>query len=122
MALQQFDLKKIQRLYIRQTKADRTIERRIPFQKPGLTGNGEQPIMGLLPSFPDASEDRLRGFLILHQIRIARSQGHVRFRQHHFHIAKHGRSEEHTSELQSLMRISYAVFCLKKKKSKKSLM
>src|SRR3546814_8512432 len=29
------------------------------------------------------------------------------------------RSEEHTSELQSLMRISYAVFCLKKKKNKK---
>src|SRR3546814_5208407 len=28
------------------------------------------------------------------------------------------RSEEHTSELQSLMRISYAVFCLKKKKTK----
>src|SRR3546814_20732279 len=31
-----------------------------------------------------------------------------------------GRSEEHTSELQSLMRISYAVFCLKKKKTKKN--
>src|SRR3546814_10081226 len=31
-----------------------------------------------------------------------------------------GRSEEHTSELQSLMRISYAVFCLKKKKNKKN--
>src|SRR3546814_3183965 len=30
----------------------------------------------------------------------------------------HPRSEEHTSELQSLMRISYAVFCLKKKKKK----
>src|SRR3546814_13211142 len=29
-----------------------------------------------------------------------------------------GRSEEHTSELQSLMRISYAVFCLKKKKTR----
>src|SRR3546814_5774556 len=29
--------------------------------------------------------------------------------------ANNGRSEEHTSELQSLMRISYAVFCLKKK-------
>src|SRR3546814_2149872 len=29
------------------------------------------------------------------------------------------RSEEHTSELQSLMRISYAVFCLKKKNTKK---
>src|SRR3546814_2800190 len=35
------------------------------------------------------------------------------------HVAPHhrvARSEEHTSELQSLMRISYAVFCLKKKK------
>src|SRR3546814_10704160 len=31
------------------------------------------------------------------------------------------RSEEHTSELQSLMRISYAVFCLKKKKHKYTL-
>src|SRR3546814_9248376 len=31
-------------------------------------------------------------------------------------VVEHGRSEEHTSELQSLMRISYAVFCLKKKK------
>src|SRR3546814_3357356 len=31
-------------------------------------------------------------------------------------IAAASRSEEHTSELQSLMRISYAVFCLKKKK------
>src|SRR3546814_1578765 len=31
-------------------------------------------------------------------------------------LRRRGRSEEHTSELQSLMRISYAVFCLKKKK------
>src|SRR3546814_7978534 len=31
------------------------------------------------------------------------------------HAEGRGRSEEHTSELQSLMRISYAVFCLKKK-------
>src|SRR3546814_7561745 len=33
-----------------------------------------------------------------------------------------GRSEEHTSELQSLMRSSYAVFCLKKKKNRKYLL
>src|SRR3546814_6776985 len=33
-------------------------------------------------------------------------------------IGSRFRSEEHTSELQSLMRISYAVFCLKKKKKK----
>src|SRR3546814_8848492 len=32
-------------------------------------------------------------------------------------LARRQRSEEHTSELQSLMRISYAVFCLKKKKT-----
>src|SRR3546814_7694880 len=32
------------------------------------------------------------------------------------------RSEEHTSELQSLMRISYAVFCLKKKKHKNNIL
>src|SRR3546814_6959779 len=31
------------------------------------------------------------------------------------HNAQHDRTEEHTSELKSLMRISYAVFCLKKK-------
>src|SRR3546814_4982973 len=40
------------------------------------------------------------------------------------HVLVHGRrtsrSEEHTSELQSLMRISYAVFCLKKKKYEKT--
>src|SRR3546814_7321660 len=34
-------------------------------------------------------------------------------------VASDGRSEEHTSELQSLMRISYSVFCLKQKKMKK---
>src|SRR3546814_8923075 len=33
------------------------------------------------------------------------------------HKIPNGRSEEHTSELQSLMRISYAVFCLKKKRN-----
>src|SRR3546814_1761658 len=36
------------------------------------------------------------------------------------HAQRQIRSEEHTSELQSLMRISYAVFCLKKKKKKTS--
>src|SRR3546814_2567121 len=34
-------------------------------------------------------------------------------------VVRPHRSEEHTSELQSLMRISYAVFCLKKKKKQK---
>src|SRR3546814_4487383 len=42
---------------------------------------------------------------------------HGRDRHRNGGPARH-RSEEHTSELQSLMRISYAVFCLKKKKKK----
>src|SRR3546814_6205223 len=45
--------------------------------------------------------------------------------QHFCHVivlssSETGRSEEHTSELQSLMRISYAVFCLKKKNISKT--
>src|SRR3546814_6974842 len=40
------------------------------------------------------------------------------FDSHSFLVLLRDRSEEHTSELQSLMRISYAVFCLKKKKHK----
>src|SRR3546814_2928537 len=39
--------------------------------------------------------------------------------RHSAHDHAFRRSEEHTSELQSLMRISYAVFCLKKKKQQK---
>src|SRR3546814_7610105 len=38
--------------------------------------------------------------------------------RHHPNPSSSNRSEEHTSELQSLMRISYAVFCLKKKNKK----
>src|SRR3546814_4173600 len=38
---------------------------------------------------------------------------------HSWYIGADGRSEEHTSELQSLMRISYAVFCLKKNNTHK---
>src|SRR3546814_7039248 len=41
----------------------------------------------------------------------------VALEPHHLAVAL--RSEEHTSELQSLMRISYAVFCLKQKKQQK---
>src|SRR3546814_6068461 len=52
------------------------------------------------PAFMDKAEHWLRGS----PIKALRDRGI--------------RSEEHTSELQSLMRISYAVFCLKKKKNK----
>src|SRR3546814_10560997 len=45
------------------------------------------------------------------------ARGQSRHRAHMTMLHRQ-RSEEHTSELQSLMRISYAVFCLKKKKNK----
>src|SRR3546814_3683161 len=58
-----------------------------------------------------------------HRLRFSRSTGPLRpqpdpntIQYSPIYAMNNGRSEEHTSELQSLMRISYAVFCLKKKK------
>src|SRR3546814_3297301 len=50
---------------------------------------------------------------------IVRPKIAIRYREALLNAQLLGRSEEHTSELQSLMRISYAVFCLKKKTKKK---
>src|SRR3546814_5582337 len=59
-----------------------------------------------------------RGFRIQHNSAIGPYKGGMRFHPSvNLSILKFLRSEEHTSELQSLMRISYAVFCLKKKKT-----
>src|SRR3546814_5559135 len=64
------------------------------------------PYTTLFRSFPRRARGRLR----------ARLFGECQQRlPGHQHLDRR-RSEEHTSELQSLMRISYAVFCLKKKK------
>src|SRR3546814_1399539 len=70
-----------------------------------------------------ADESVARAFVRL-VVQPLRAAGRVS-RRHHEPAAAHrdidrllvDRSEEHTSELQSLMRISYAVFCLKKKKT-----
>src|SRR3546814_1060414 len=51
-----------------------------------------------------------------HKKVLKQAKGYYHARRKVFRVAKQARSEEHTSELQSLMRISYAVFCLKKKK------
>src|SRR3546814_3665927 len=55
------------------------------------------------------------GRQLVEHLALAPGEGSQRRRQRRLRL---GRSEEHTSELQSLMRISYAVFCLKKKKTK----
>src|SRR3546814_9889111 len=61
----------------------------------------------------DAAPDRLR-VLLTGMREQARADSE---RPHRFMDVGDRRSEEHTSELQSLMRISYAVFCLKKKQN-----
>src|SRR3546814_9083058 len=73
---------------------------------------------GKVPVLRIDRPDRLvvRPNIVEEQAKRARPQmpKHVEFGQ----LADAHRSEEHTSELQSLMRISYAVFCLKKKNNK----
>src|SRR3546814_3027484 len=78
------------------------------------------------PGDPEPGEERRRGGAeggwrdhALDALPAGRAPGDPRHRQPRRPAARGddpGRSEEHTSELQSLMRISYAVFCLKKKK------
>src|SRR3546814_3858017 len=58
-------------------------------------------------------------FALVTAERLPLADGEIRVRNQFLSVepAMRGRSEEHTSELQSLMRISYAVFCLKKQKN-----
>src|SRR3546814_4792105 len=68
---------------------------------------------GLLPRYIDIV---LRFAIVLPLAALTFRSGYVNWIVRRRSLAS-PRSEEHTSELQSLMRISYAVFCLKKKKT-----
>src|SRR3546814_4429169 len=64
-----------------------------------------------------AIQDHLIRILIIFRVPTSETCRHGNFvARLESNFAQCHRSEEHTSELQSLMRISYAVFCLKKKK------
>src|SRR3546814_3941718 len=70
---------------------------------------------------PDLVDPRLQ--LLVERASCSQA-GHVALHvghEHRYADAREARSEEHTSELQSLMRISYAVFCLKKKNTTKTI-
>src|SRR3546814_9479350 len=80
-------------------------------------------VRGLLPHrrghrpLRQREEDPLPGSRLVRQLRgLLRARDHRGQSRREPPAAGALRSEEHTSELQSLMRISYAVFCLKKKK------
>src|SRR3546814_1706324 len=62
---------------------------------------------------------KMRPAVLESELRLARHEGYLLFPDG-LPVARIRRSEEHTSELQSLMRISYAVFCLKKQKYRSS--
>src|SRR3546814_2164665 len=81
------------------------------------------PYTTLFRSLAHAAGQRLAGLADLGLVAVGQVEdqivqaGHLRRRDDRLgrRLGEAGRSEEHTSELQSLMRISYAVFCLKKK-------
>src|SRR3546814_6760136 len=79
-----------------------------------------QPGRGLNAMFTMMNAERL--FVGIQGLGIAEAanQKAVAYAKERLQGGGSDRSEEHTSELQSLMRISYAVFCLKKKKIKKT--
>src|SRR3546814_4574284 len=75
------------------------------------SGVSEAALRGAIdPLFEEASMGETRALLVMKDGEIIAERYGAGF------DSESRRSEEHTSELQSLMRISYAVFCLKKKK------
>src|SRR3546814_8962372 len=80
---------------------------------------GSHAMPGLYTQVPHGSHESLDHASILAAGLLVQQDQHVDIRVRvQFATPIPSRSEEHTSELQSLMRISYAVFCLKKKKHK----
>src|SRR3546814_6650103 len=88
--------------------------RRQPVPGPGCAARGNQPWSRDCPFWSGKVSSRC---MCSHRARLASAPTTVKFRPCLVML----RSEEHTSELQSLMRISYAVFCLTKKHTDKQI-
>src|SRR3546814_2889270 len=78
--------------------------------KMGEATTGELKVINKQPAFRGDMEESMF---------VDRQTGQYRYYNYIDGLRPHSRSEEHTSELQSLMRISYAVFCLKKTRTVK---
>src|SRR3546814_3680053 len=93
-------------LMIRRPPRSTRTDTLFPYTTLFRSGFAEMARQAAYAHVPDVGQARQRPVLLrcLRQRILHPVDGHV-----------HVRSEEHTSELQSLMRISYAVFCLKKK-------
>src|SRR3546814_1124114 len=101
----------------RSTRTDTLFPYTTLFRSPGTTTTARAADGWSAPGHPRLSPHRPA----MSRRTRSRSEADARTKQGHFHrkVLGASRSEEHTSELQSLMRISYAVFCLKKKKQQK---
>src|SRR3546814_8515690 len=97
----------------RSTRTDTLFPYTTLFRSVGIVGQPLEPVIGAqgIAAALDEVEDIGESFLRQRAV----GRGGADFGQQ-FLLAE-GRSEEHTSDLQSLMRISYAVFCLKKKRT-----
>src|SRR3546814_5025474 len=93
----------------RSTRTDTLFPYTTLFRSAGLNMGDAAPSVEEFASEDMGSADDLRAFAALCRPAV------IRGRFSDWPAVAAGRSEEHTSELQSLMRISYAVFCLKKK-------
>src|SRR3546814_2157607 len=88
---------------------------------PSKPKTGDRPCLACRPECVRANADHpVRRHRLWHASVHPRLRTDDHARIDEFHQSCPWRSEEHTSELQSLMRISYAVFCLKKKKKQKT--
>src|SRR3546814_20915188 len=91
-------------LMIRRPPRSTRTDTRFPYTT--LFRSGQDELDALYPALDDAGQAACPPVEVIAQAeRVQMAEGR-----------QGGRSEEHTSELQSLMRISYAVFCLQKKK------
>src|SRR3546814_10118168 len=88
---------------------------RPPFRSAEVRVNRDPAVAGMAQGVEQRDGGMGRGGGILTARKIEGEPGTPPDSRQH-RIVDSGRSEEHTSELQSLMRISYAVFCLKKHK------
>src|SRR3546814_7170738 len=89
----------------------RTASKRLQARVPTRASEPQGPCPLRLPEVPGLRHLRSSNQWFLRQFSVSENDPQERSRR----TRECRRSEEHTSELQSLMRISYAVFCLKKK-------
>src|SRR3546814_9180801 len=102
----------------RSTRTDTLFPYTTLFRSPEQAGRAGEVVAGVAALQRDV-EQRLAAGLLEHHPQQDRPPGDAAPVPGGERVDLLGRSEEHTSELQSLMRISYAVFCLKKKKHTK---